>query len=143
MENFNSRLLSLLMKENISNAELARKIDMSAGRISDYLNNVGIARINNVLKFVNFFHCSVDYILGVKNEYVFVDYERVYNKDKFVKRFQDLLKAKHIGYNEFCRRVGISLSCAYKWRKGQVPDINIIQKIARNLQVSTDYLLDL
>ena len=125
---------------------------MSAGRISDYLNNVGIARINNVLKFVNFFHCSVDYILGVKNEYVFVDvkneyvfvdYERVYNKDKFVKRFQELLKAKHIGYNEFCRRVGISLSCAYKWRKGQVPDINIIQKIARNLQVSTDYLLAL
>lgn len=143
MENFNSRLLSLMMKENISNAELARKIAMSAGRINDYLNNVEIARINNVLKFVNFFYCSVDYILGIKSEYIFVDYERVYNKDKFVKRFQDLLKAKHIGYNEFCRRVSISLSCAYKWRKGQVPDINIIQKIARNLQVSTDYLLDL
>ena len=43
-----------MMKDNISNADLARKIDMSAGRISDYLNNVGIARINNVLKFVNF-----------------------------------------------------------------------------------------
>lgn len=113
MENFNSRLLSLMIKENISNAELGRKVDMSAGRISDYLNNVEIARINNLLKLVNFFHCSVDYILGRKNEYVFIDYERVYDKDKFIKRFQELLKAKHIGYNEFCRRINISLSCAY------------------------------
>ncbi len=55
MENFNSRLLSLMIKENISNAELGRKVDMSAGRISDYLNNVEIARINNLLKLVNFF----------------------------------------------------------------------------------------
>ena len=60
-----------MIKENISNAELGRKVDMSAGRISDYLNNVEIAR------------------------------------------FQELLKAKHIGYNEFCRRINISLSCAY------------------------------
>ena len=143
MENFNSRLLSLMIKENISNAELARKLDMSAGRISDYLNNIGIARINNVLKFANFFHCTLDYMIGNSNEFVFVNYMRTFNKDKFLYRFKEILKEKQVGYNAFCRRIGISLSCAYKWRKGQVPDLNIIQKIANNLLVSTDYLLDL
>lgn len=89
------------IKENISNAELGRKVDMSAGRISDYLNNVEIARINNLLKLVNFFHCSVDYILGRKNEYIFIDYERVYDKDKFIKGFKSYWKQNILGIMNF------------------------------------------
>lgn len=61
----------------------------------------------------------------------------------FVEKLEIILKEKHLTMNKLAKAIGYSQSATSQWKKGRMPQIDILQKICKYLDVSADYLLDL
>lgn len=61
----------------------------------------------------------------------------------FIEKLEIILKEKHLTMNKLAKAIGYSQSATSQWKKGRMPQIDILQKICKYLDVSADYLLDL
>lgn len=61
----------------------------------------------------------------------------------FIEKLEIVLKEKNITMNKLAKEINYSQSATSQWKKGRVPQIDILQKICKYLNVSADYLLDL
>ena len=60
----------------------------------------------------------------------------------FAIRLNDLLKEKDIDQNKFAEDIGIGVGTLSNYRKGiREPSLTVLEKIAKKLKVSSDYLL--
>lgn len=60
-----SQILHLLLKDNaISNYTLSKNIGVSQSTIANWLNGVSTPNFTKLLKIADYFHVSVDYLLG-------------------------------------------------------------------------------
>lgn len=66
-DNFIKKLSALLEEKNITQRELAEKINVTEVTISRYLSGERSPRIEIVNKIADFFNVSIDYLLGVSN----------------------------------------------------------------------------
>lgn len=61
----------------------------------------------------------------------------------FIEKLEIILKEKNITMNKLSKEIGYSQSAISNWKKGRMPQINVLQKVCKYLNVSADYLLDL
>ena len=61
----------------------------------------------------------------------------------FIEKLEIVLKEKNITKNKLAKAIDYSQSATSQWKKGRVPQIDVLQKICQYLHVSADYLLDL
>lgn len=61
----------------------------------------------------------------------------------FIEKVEEELKKKQITMNKLAKEIGYSQSATSQWKKGRMPQIDVLQKICNYLNVSADYLLDL
>lgn len=66
---FALRLNELLIENEISKRELAKKIGVSATSISDWSTGKIIPTAENVYLIAEYFNVSADYLLGLKDIY--------------------------------------------------------------------------
>lgn len=59
----------------------------------------------------------------------------------FWERFYNLCKEKNIKPNPAAKEIGISSGALTKWKNGEVPGTNSLNKIADYFECSVDYLL--
>lgn len=67
-------------------------------------------------------------------------YER---KNMFIEKLEETLKQKHLTMNKLAKAIDFSQSATSQWKKGRMPQIDVLKKICLYLNVSADYLLDL
>lgn len=61
----------------------------------------------------------------------------------FIEKLEQILKERHLTMNKLAKEIEYSQSATSQWKKGRMPQIDILQKICKYLNVSADYLLDL
>ena len=61
----------------------------------------------------------------------------------FIENLQKVLNEKHLTLNKLSKAIGISQSATSNWKTGRMPQIDVLEKICRYLNISADYLLDL
>lgn len=61
----------------------------------------------------------------------------------FIEKLEKILKEKHLTMNKLAKAIEYSQSATSQWKKGRVPQIDVLYKICKYLDVSADYLLDL
>lgn len=61
----------------------------------------------------------------------------------FYENLDKILKKKNLTLNKLAKGTGIAQSQTSKWKKGNLPGSEILIKICKFLEVSSDYLLDL
>lgn len=61
----------------------------------------------------------------------------------FIEKLEKLLKERHLTMNKLAQGIGYSQSATSQWKKGRMPQIDVLKKICEYLNVSADYLLDL
>ena len=64
MSNFQTRLRELRLKNNLSQLELSKKLNISNVTLSQYENGVRRPDINTISDFADFFGVTADYLLG-------------------------------------------------------------------------------
>ena len=61
----------------------------------------------------------------------------------FIEKLEETLKQKHLTMNKLAKGIDYSQSATSQWKKGRMPQIDVLKKICEYLNVSADYLLDL
>jgi XRE family transcriptional regulator len=64
MSNFQTRLRELRLRNNLSQLELSKKLNISNVTLSQYENGVRRPDINTISDFADFFGVTADYLLG-------------------------------------------------------------------------------
>ena len=62
------RIKSLRIKSGISQAELARKLNVTRSSINAWESGLSTPTTQYIVKFAKIFHVSSDYILGIENK---------------------------------------------------------------------------
>lgn len=60
---FSKKLKSLRQEKNLSQQELADKLEMSRGKIGHFETGRNEPSIDEIVKISNFFGCTIDYLL--------------------------------------------------------------------------------
>ena len=66
---FGTRLNELLKEHNLSQAVLAKEIDVSQRAVSKWINHQSEPSASCIIKCARYFSVSTDYILGETNDY--------------------------------------------------------------------------
>lgn len=61
----------------------------------------------------------------------------------FIEKLEVILKERNLTMNKLSKEIGYSQSAISNWKKGRMPQIDVLQKVCIHLNVSADYLLDL
>lgn len=64
MTKFGEILMQLRQEKHLSQAELGNEIFVSGGTISNYENGVHYPDVEKLVKLADYFHVSIDYLLG-------------------------------------------------------------------------------
>lgn len=64
MANFQTRLRELRIRENLSQVELSKKLNISNVTLSQYENGVRKPDISTISEFADYFDVTTDYLLG-------------------------------------------------------------------------------
>lgn len=59
----------------------------------------------------------------------------------FIEKLDEILKKRKMSGAELSKRLGLSSSNYSYWKKGNKPNADILEKIARELNITTDWLL--
>lgn len=90
------RLKELRMSQNLSQNDVAKKLNMSPSIVSGYETGERTPSAENLLALSYLYKCSVDYLLGKSNEQPSVILDTDGLNDKQIKVLQDLIKVmKH------------------------------------------------
>lgn len=61
----------------------------------------------------------------------------------FYENLEKVLNEKHLTLNKLAKGIGYSQSATTHWKTGRMPQVDVLEKICRYLNISADYLLDL
>lgn len=74
---FSENLKILRSNSNLSQKELAKRIDLSSNIICEYEKGRSQPNIDTLIKLSKIFNCSVDYLIGNENEYGIIENSNV------------------------------------------------------------------
>lgn len=139
MSNFVERLSELIW-ENEKNAKtLGEELGCGNSTISHYLTDRHLPTVEMAVKLADYFKCSVDFLIGIKDEG-----ENVVCKPcpPFCERLPALCKELKTSRYAIEKKTGISESCLRYWSQGKTtPSLLNIVKIAEKYNVSVDFVL--
>ncbi len=141
MINFSQRLHELLDENNLSVEELSSKLSISKQIIYKYLKEEKTPTIRSLVKFANYFNCTLDFIVGLDDCTDSYYFKKDYDKNVFYERYLELLKRNRLTNYQLCRNINIAESCHEQWEKGSLPYTITFVKLAKYFGVSIDYLI--
>ena len=139
MSIFVERLKEYMDDAGLNGIALAKALGCSRVTVSGLLNGAHTPSTKLLIKIVEYFNCSTDYILGL------TDYPK---REKFdnVKPFGQRLKLclSLAGKTEYRLQtdLNISRSLTYRWLNGiAIPSIDSLKNLAKYFDCSVDFLL--
>ena len=137
MNEFQERLQELLVENNLSRLQLAKRLGISSTTINGYFNDDYYPKIEIAIAMANFFNCSLDFLFGLSD---INDYSNR-NNNSFFENFNKLIKTSGISIVQTMKNLKMSEYNYYRWRDGLLPKtINLID-LAKYFDVSVEYLL--
>lgn len=140
MEKFAEILKDIIIDKNLNDSDIAKESGVSATQIGKYKKGV-IPTLDVAIRLASYFGCSLDYLFGINDErktkYVGCNYDI----SNFVFRYENLLKENNITHWKFSKSCNLSESSLRRWKKGDIPSIQNLMIIAKELSSSIDYLV--
>lgn len=139
MNEFQDRLHDLLLENNLSRLQLSKLIGISFETLNGYFNKNFYPELSVAIKITKHFNCSLDYLMGLSEDFN--------NNDKnnlsFTDTIKKLVKDKNISIEKLMNAIGMSETNFYRWQRGNnKPAMGSIIAIAKFFEVSIDYLVD-
>ena len=139
MTKFVDNLNYLISEKEILAKQLAREIGLTEATLSRYRKGINTPSVSNLIKFADYFQCSVDFLLGFEEENGKLTFKPC---PPFAERMAQLPSLFNLSAYAFCRKVKISETAFYDWKSGsKEPNIFSLIKIAKYFDCRIDYLL--
>ena len=132
----------LLISKNINQRQLSLKTNISTTDVSEYCSGT-LPNIPNLVKLANFFDCSTDYLLGIKEEDKIKNFNAsyVYAFENFYNTLLNLVKDKNLTFYKLSKIIGVHKNTIYNWKNGVNPSCLTLIKLSEYFGVSVDYLV--
>jgi len=138
MRILSQRLKNLRQEKNLTQTQLADIIGISRGALSLYETGKREPDYCTLQKFADFFNVSTDYLLG-RNIHKKGNYTKIFSK-----RLKQERQQRKWSILEMSNKLDISTSQLSDYEKSlREPDLDLVAKIAKLLDISIDYLLGL
>ena len=139
MSKFSERLKECMQELGVNQSQLAERTGIQHTNISDFLSNKHLPSYENLMKLLQTFDCSADYLLGLTEIHT---EEKLYPPLLFSERLRFLLQNYQISQERLKRELPVSGSVLYKWVSGKsTPSTESLLRLANYFQCPVDYLL--
>lgn len=137
MEQFGQILKFLRTKNNYTQTDLANLFNVTKVTIHAWENNKQEPSIDRIITLCKIFNVTPNYLLGFENSNKYINME-------FTKRFNEVLQQDTINQTLLAKRLNISKQAITNLKSGtSLPSLDLLCKISKVLNYSTDYLLGL
>ena len=134
---FQERLQELLVENDLSRLQLAKSLNISSTTINGYFNKGYYPKIEIAIGMADYFNCSLDFLFGLSDVSDFSNR----NKNSFFDNLNELIKLSKTSIAQTMKNLKMSEYNYYRWRDGLLPKtINLID-LAKDFDVSVEYLL--
>lgn len=137
---FKDRFRMLLDEEDITAKKLGKKIGIDTTSIYFYLRG-SLPNIENAVKLANHFNCTLNYLFALDSYPDEYDFSTTFNMDNFYSKYDNLLHSKNCSHYYLSGVIGLCESSKDAWKKGAIPKMEALIKIAQYFDVSIDYLI--
>ena len=135
----NERIRSLRVSHNLSQVELAKKLNVSKQSVSNWENDNILPSIEMLVEIAKLFSVSTDYLLGLDDLHT---EETLYPLLPFHERLRNLLKSHGISQGKLQRELPLSSSALYGWLSGKrQPALVSLVRLCEYFDCSVDYLI--
>lgn len=129
----------LISEKEITSKQLAEELNMTQSSICHYRKGSHTPPMSKIIKFADYFNCSVDYFLGLEEEHLNQTFKVC---PPLPERMAALPSVFCMSAYKFCREVGIHESSYYEWKNGSSePNLYSITKIAKHFERRVDFII--
>lgn len=138
-EQFVERFSELLDEAGTNAFTVSKEIGCGNSTLSHYLTKRHLPKLNIAIKLADYFNCTVDYLLGRKDENEATKFNPC---PDFGTRFDNICKELDVSRYRLHEDTKIAESVMRYWIQGKTkPSVFNIIQIADALNVSIDYLI--
>ena len=139
MFNIGEKIVNLRKENNLTQDELANKLNVSRQSISKWESGLSLPEISNLLLISEIFNCTIDSLLLEETTPLEVPKESF---ETFGERLIYLRKKHHMSQELLADALEVSRQAIFKYEKNLIyPDLDKIIKISNLYNCSIDYLL--
>lgn len=138
MSIFGERLSDLMIDAQIKSDQLGKAIGISGQSIRAWCDGSQSIFLSNVIKLADYFHCSVDYLVGISDstaEFSAKQYRPFYD------RLRKVMEEKGVTRYRMTKDSKIKDSYFTTWKSGSDPHILSVIEVANYLDVTIDFLI--
>ena len=133
------KLKELRLKNNLTQEDIAKKINKSAVAYGYYESGRNEPDIQTLIRLANFYNITIDYLVG--NEIPYFSNKNDYTKNRNIKLKELRLKHEKT-QQEIAKDLNLTQNTYSNYEKGKTtPDIQTLIKIADYFHVTVDYLI--
>ncbi len=137
---FFENFLDLCQDSGMNQTEIARTIGINQSQVSRYMKGV-LPDTNTVVKICDYFQCSVDYMIGLSDQFNYSREKMGVYPDAFFPEYDRLLKQNNITHYQLAKRKIVCETSLRLWKKGTLPNFEVLCDMANELGGSVDKLL--
>ena len=139
MYSVKENLEELMSNHNLTLTKLSVELGIAYKTISNYINGKYLPGLNTAIKIANYFHCSINYLVGLSDCEEYGNYTDMDNL--FLSRYEELLKINKVTHYKVTKNLGLNINISRKWRAGTTPSLAVLTKLANYFGASIDYLI--
>ena len=138
MNKFQERLQDLLIENKLSRLQLSKNIGISFETLNGYFNKNFYPELSVAIKIANYFDCSLQYLMGLTDNYQTIDK----NNLPFIDIVTKLQNENNLSIKKLMKSLNISEANYYRWKNNfNKPAMYSLISIAKFFDVSIDYLV--
>lgn len=139
MSVFAERLNELMFDNKTTPESLSKALDVDLSLIYKYLRKEFTPSVPNAIKIANYFHCSLDYLLGLSEDISTINCSVV---KPFSIQLKELLKEHNCTRYKLKKDTGLAKQSVDDWYHGiRVPSIENVIILSKYFNCTIDYLL--
>lgn len=139
---FSERLQEIIFDNKTSPEKISADLKHNVYDIYHWMsqNNKYMPSVNSIIKFADYFNCSIDYFIGLTDESAKKGIKKIL--PDFSERFVFVVRKSGLNLYRLGKITNTSTTTYYRWINGvSVPTIDSLIKVATALDCSLDYLV--
>ena len=138
MNEFQERLQDLMLENDLSRLQLSKRIGISFETLNGYFNKDFYPELSVAKKIANYFDCSLQYLMGLTDEYKNI----TYNNLSFIETVEKLIKENNLSIEKLMKRLNMSEANYYRWKNNSnKPAMQSLIALSKYFDVSIDFLI--
>lgn len=138
LSNFAENFSELIFESKITIDDFSQKLNINLSEIYRYKRKEYLPSTSNILKIADFFHCSIDELLGFTALSQNLNYRVT---QPFKDTFKQILEQRGFTRYKFCKESNIAPSSVDDWYHGKrLPSVDNLIKLRKFFDCTIDYL---